>query len=109
MTVQPHWFKAGRDVQSESATVYFDALLWNVLQEACTNYENPQCGQHVAVIQHRWSVTCVSPWRPGFAPRSVHVGFVVNKVAMGKEKFQDLHISSVNIILPIPHIHSCII
>jgi hypothetical protein len=29
-------------------------------------------------------VTGLSPWRPGFAPGSFHVGFVVDKVALGQ-------------------------
>ena len=38
----------------------------------------------VAVPWLRRSVAGLSPWMPGFDPRSVHVGFVVDKVALGQ-------------------------
>ena len=31
-----------------------------------------------------WSCNGVSLWRPGFNPKPVHVGFVVDKVALGE-------------------------
>jgi hypothetical protein len=31
-----------------------------------------------------WSCSGVSLWRPGFNPKPVHVGFVVDKVAVGE-------------------------
>jgi hypothetical protein len=37
-----------------------------------------------AVPWLRLLVAGLSPWRPGFDPRSVDVGFVVDKVAMGQ-------------------------
>jgi hypothetical protein len=42
-------------------------------------------------------------------PRSVHVGLVVEKVALGQVSLRDLRFYPVNIIAPMLHIHSCII
>jgi hypothetical protein len=38
----------------------------------------------------RWLVACLSQRRPGFAPGSVHVGFVVDKLALGQVFFRAL-------------------
>jgi hypothetical protein len=43
-------------------------------------------------------VTDLSPRRPGFAPGSIHVGFVVDKVALGEVSLRVLRFSPVNII-----------
>jgi hypothetical protein len=40
--------------------------------------------------------------RSEFAPKVVHVGFVVDKAALG-------HVFPVSIIPPVLHIHSCVI
>jgi hypothetical protein len=37
-----------------------------------------------AVPWLRWLVAGLSPRRPGFEPGSIHVGFVVDKVALGQ-------------------------
>jgi hypothetical protein len=37
-----------------------------------------------AVPWLRLLVAGLLPWRPGFAPRSVHAGFLVDKVALGQ-------------------------
>lgn len=50
-----------------------------------------------------------SPRRPRFVPRSVHVGFIVNKVALGLIFLRVLRCSPVNIIPLLIHNHSCII
>jgi hypothetical protein len=63
-TVQPHWFRVGR-ICREATMVYFEALLWNVLEEADRNYENRQYGQPVTVPQHRRLIASFSqrsPW-----------------------------------------------
>jgi hypothetical protein len=44
-----------------------------------------------------------------FAPRSVHVGFVVEKVALGKIFLPVFRFFPVSIIPPLLHIYSCII
>jgi hypothetical protein len=44
-----------------------------------------------------------------FASRSVHVGFVVDKVALGQVFLLVLRFCPVSIILPLLHIHSFII
>jgi hypothetical protein len=36
-----------------------------------------------AVLGLRQLVTSLSLWRPGFVPWSVHMGFVLNKLALG--------------------------
>jgi hypothetical protein len=40
--------------------------------------------QDLAVLWLRSLVAGLSPRRPGFAPGSIHVGFVVDKVALGQ-------------------------
>jgi hypothetical protein len=44
-------------------------------------------------------VAGLSPWRPGFDPGLIHVGFVVDKVALG----QVLRFSPVNFISSVLH------
>jgi hypothetical protein len=48
-----------------------------------------------------WFVDGLLPWRPGFDPKPVHVGFVVDKVTVGQVFLQ----YSVNVITPRLHIH----
>jgi len=50
-------------------------------------------------------VAGLSRLRFGFDPRSVHVRFVVDKVALGQVFLRVLRYSPVSIILPIFHIH----
>jgi hypothetical protein len=54
-------------------------------------------GQHrayqKAVPWLRWLVTVLSLRRPGFTPRSVHVGFVLHKVALGQVTILVLRVS----------------
>jgi hypothetical protein len=45
-------------------------------------------------------VAGLSPWRPGFAPGSVHVVFVVGEVALGQFFLRVLRSSPVSIIPP---------
>ena len=45
----------------------------------------------------------LSPQRPGFDPGSVHVGFVVNKVALGQVFPRVLRFSPVNFIPSVPY------
>jgi hypothetical protein len=47
----------------------------------------------------------LSPRRPGFAPGSIHVGFVVDKVALGQVFLRVLPFSPASIIPPLLHIH----
>jgi hypothetical protein len=49
----------------------------------------------------RWLVAGLSPRRPGFDPGSVHVGFVVDKVALGQVFPRVLRFSPVNFIPPV--------
>jgi hypothetical protein len=46
-----------------------------------------------AVPWHRYLVAGFSLWRPGFAPRAVHVGFVVDKMALQQVFLQVLQFS----------------
>jgi hypothetical protein len=50
-------------------------------------------------------VAGLSPRRPGFAPGSAYVGFVVDKVAQELVFLRVLRFSPVNIIPPLPHTH----
>jgi hypothetical protein len=56
--------------------------------------------QHLAVPWLRRLVTGLSPRRPGFAPGSVHVGFVVDKIALRQVFLRVLRVFPVNIIPP---------
>jgi hypothetical protein len=78
------------------------------------------CSQpHQPVIWHIWSLFVAVPQlrrlvvgfsqrRPKFAPRSVHVGSVVDIVVLGQVFLRVLRFSSVHIIPPLLHIHSYI-
>jgi hypothetical protein len=54
----------------------------------------------LAVQWLRQLVAGLLPRRPGFALASVHVGFVVDKVALGQVFLRVLRFSPVSIILP---------
>jgi hypothetical protein len=54
-------------------------------------------GINVAVPWLRSLVAGLSPRRPGFAPGSIHVGFVVDRVALGQVFLRVLRFSPVNI------------
>jgi hypothetical protein len=51
----------------------------------------------------RQLVTGLSPRRPGFDPCSVHVGFVVDKMALGQVSPRVLRFSPVNFTPPLLH------
>jgi hypothetical protein len=59
-----------------------------------------------AVPRLRPSVAGLSPRRPVFDPRSVHVRFVVHEVALGQISLPVLQFSPVSIIPPMLHTHS---
>jgi hypothetical protein len=61
-------------------------------------------GNTVQAVSHR-----LLSRRPGFAPRLIHGGFVVDKVTLGKVLHRVLQFSPVSIIPPLLHIHSRII
>jgi hypothetical protein len=54
----------------------------------------------MAMPRLRSLVAGLSPRRPGFAPGSIHVGFVVDKVALGQVFLWVLRFFPVNIIPP---------
>jgi hypothetical protein len=56
-----------------------------------------------AVPWVRRLVAGLSPRRPGFDPDSVHVGFVVDKIALGQVLLQVRLLSPVNLIPPVLH------
>jgi hypothetical protein len=56
--------------------------------------------QPLAVPWIRWLVAGLSPRRPGFAPRSINVGFVVDKVALRQVFLRVLRFCPVSIIPP---------
>jgi hypothetical protein len=56
-------------------------------------------GRAMAQAVSRW------PQRPEFVPESIHVGFVVDKVALGQVFLRVLRFSPVTIIPPLLHIH----
>ena len=57
----------------------------------------------MAVPTLRRLVAGLSPRRPGFYPRSVHVGFVVYKVTLGQVFPRVLRFSPVNFFPPLLH------
>jgi hypothetical protein len=57
----------------------------------------------VAVPWLRRLVADLSPRRPGFDPGSVHVGFMVDKLALGQVHPRVLRFFPVNFILPMLH------
>jgi hypothetical protein len=68
------------------------------------------CNTHVLLIYRflavpwlRWLVTGLSPRRPGLDPGSVHVGFVVDKLALRQVLLRVLRCSPVNFIPPVLH------
>jgi hypothetical protein len=58
-----------------------------------------------AVPWLRWLVAGLSLRRPGLAPGSIHVGFVVGKVALGQVFLRVLRFSPVSIIPPALQTH----
>lgn len=50
----------------------------------------------------------LSPQKTGFNPRSVHVSFMVDKVALVRFPFRVFRVSSVSIIPPMLHIYTSI-
>jgi hypothetical protein len=56
-----------------------------------------------AVTWLRRLVGGLSPRKPGFDPGSVHVGFVVDKMALGQAFLRVLQFSAVNFIPPVLH------
>jgi hypothetical protein len=56
-----------------------------------------------AVPWFRRLVAGLSPQRPGISPGSLHVGFVVDKLALGQVFPRELWFSSVNFIPPVLH------
>jgi hypothetical protein len=64
------------------------------------SYSTWKLGRAMAQAVGRWPPTA----RPGFAPGSIHVGFVVGKVALGQVFFRVLRFSPVSIIPPSFHL-----
>ena len=56
-----------------------------------------------AVLWFRLLLAGLSPWRLGFIPRPVHVGFVVDKVALGQVSLRVCRFFPVSIIPPMLH------
>jgi hypothetical protein len=72
----------------------------NAWEEISATIKCPGNYQIRAVPWLRSLVTGLSPRRPGFAPGSIHVGFVVDKVTLEQVFLRVLRFSSVNIIPP---------
>jgi hypothetical protein len=87
---------------------------WHSVQAAGVDFLEYRCGwdktlttgvtgNRRAVPWLRRLVACLSPRRPEFDPGSVHVGFVVDKVALGPVFLRVLRFSPVNLIPPVLH------
>jgi hypothetical protein len=72
-------------------------------QMSADSYTRTGPNATVAAPGLRRLVTGLSPRRPGFYRRSVHVGFVVDKVALGQGFSRELRFSPVNFILLVLH------
>jgi hypothetical protein len=70
------------------------------LSRLCVSHVVMCMGWPQAVPWLRSLVAALSPRRPGFAPGSIHVGFVVDKVAVGQVFLRVLRFSPVSIIPP---------
>jgi hypothetical protein len=75
----------------------------------CRSIYHCKVTEILALQDHRWSVAGFSLLRPGFALMAVHVGFMVDKVAMGQVFFWDLQFSCIIIISLMLHVHPCVI
>jgi hypothetical protein len=85
--VSPHLSsRAASTVSCVAFTLAFAALLIR-----------PAKSNSVTVLAVTIGATGLSPRRPGFAPGSIHVGFVVDKVALGQVFLQVLRVYPVNI------------
>jgi hypothetical protein len=60
----------------------------------------PNAISMLEVVHDRCFLVCLSPRNPWFCPRPVHVGFVVEKVALGKVFLPVSRFSTVSIIKP---------
>jgi hypothetical protein len=76
---------------------HFSAPYWETI---CRLSPNIDLTQTRAEPWLRSLAAGLSPRRSGFAPGSIHVGFVVDKVALGQVFPRVLHFSPVNIIPP---------
>jgi len=57
-----------------------------------------------AIVAQAFSAS-LSPWRPEFSPRAVHMGFLVDKPALAMVSLQVLGLSPVTTIPPMFHTH----
>jgi hypothetical protein len=85
------------DMESLSQFIYFTCVLFVYLFMV---YLTTQALSWLKLL-----VTGLSPRRPGFALRPDHVGFVVDKVAMGQVSLRVLRFSPVHISPPLLHTH----
>jgi hypothetical protein len=75
----------------------------NSLQDRLRRIIIIEQGKIEAVPWLRRLAAGLPPWRPGFDPGSVHVGFVVDKVALGQVFPRVLRFSLVNFIPAVLH------
>jgi hypothetical protein len=84
---------------------------YNVLPDALRHYgvrrswRIPYNRLIMAVPWLKRLIAGLSPWRLGFAPGSIHAGFVADKVALGQDFLLVFRAFSANIIPPVFHIH----
>jgi hypothetical protein len=81
--------------------IYFDCKWVCTRSQWC--YNNTQNNTPQAVPWLRRLAAGLPPRRPGFDPGSVHVGFVVDEVALGQVFPRALRFSPVNFIPPVLH------
>jgi hypothetical protein len=86
-------------INCNSILFVINFILFKVLSKTL-HYQYCSCQ---AVPWLRRLVAGLSPRRPRFDPRSVHVGFVVGKMALGQVFPRVLRISPVNFIPPVLH------
>ena len=81
-----------------------DSAIWNVYTD--TSLTDWLTSLWQAMSRLRWSVTRLSPWRPVFELRTLHIGSLVDKVTLEQGFHQVLQLSPVSIIPQVVHIHS---
>jgi hypothetical protein len=99
-----HPFMAAGDavLRYSTKTFFFSQFIAVAWSRRMSLYPQSTCSKARtrAVPWLRSLVAGLSPRRPGFASGSIHVGFVVDKLALGQVFLRVLRFSTVNIIPP---------
>jgi hypothetical protein len=78
-------------------------FLWRKTQLWVSCFKSSHIKNHWLGRAMAQAVACLSPWTPGFDPGSVHMGFLVDKMALGQAFTRVLRVSPANFIPPVLH------